>query len=1115
MATDHTGDTTHGLCVPDALFNAENLWAEALDIEQDGRQPGLAEPAGSYPTGLEVSGVRDNGDTIDVRVQRQGRPKRGRAGVAWRTSGDEDESDAVGGAWRGQDVPTVLNQAEAIVWASNGTSQGACYMPRAAALPTGEVLVAFRFRALTGSFNYNARLAVRDLGTRAWSFQTIYETGQTSWEPHPELLVMPDDVLLLFHWVVNTTTNEGQIRVHQSTDEGATWAEIAPYVLETALDTSTWTPGRIAAGYANGQILLVVESDDGSDALLTQYASSDGGMSFSHVETWAGGGSTGNGFRPDIVTPPKGGFVVGYLRGSPLCRRISNAFIALSTESGNEIEISSAANWESLAGSLHSSGDLAMWTDDRGVIYAAGRNVDGAPDNDGLMARSLDGGATWSDLGQSSSASAGTSLWSSLGSANSYFQNYCGVYDHRSRHVIIGGFESQNQSSHEYSLMALYAGGPSTVTMPGYSAFPDATSRVSWEETGFFFVDLPEDLGWSKSLVGTGAVAHGEAGVNTQASATGDVAHYTKTFSGTQAEGLLFLVSVDVQQGGDRTAPTDRINVQADNHAFGITFRFDTTGFRVVDHNNANAQVGSDVTISDMTAGVHVLVWVGDGGEFACWYMARSTRYDRKLLAGPSSSSLTAGATATVQLRFGCTTGPVSGTDEANWQFLNLTSDQWTGQGLTDFQNPASLFWRGVTADVPVHVARGLKMRFAGQLLQYGWSWSIPPRYLFGIDRAFPDVHPSPLTTWRSTDTSADQLIAFQRADGAKGPYPTSPAMFVYLGNINLRDVEILGWDPTLSGGAGGWETIASVNATWAGMTALPFVRRGDCLIVDTGTAYDPAAWLPFGEARGCTVKLTPSAGPDVYRKIEGWTDGAWTDETTKRPVLRIRDGDFDDTEPASGTLEIWSRRLLVILTDPYPSSLQPLFTGWGIKVPAHDTADGYFEAGVVAMGPYLPFGKVPDNRRVVELEDGAVVEEFEDGTVYIRRPGAPAESVQLAWSESTHLLWTGELYETPKDVGFIRARTGGDPAAAPAAQRQLVMGLFRQLNGRPCIYAPHVSVASGGSPNVVITQSDRAFYGKFGSRSVRSGNVWGEENAGELARIDTLTLVELPQDLP
>ena len=171
-----------------------------------------------------------------------------------------------------------------------------------------------------------------------------------------------------------------------------------------------------------------------------------------------------------------------------------------------------------------------------------------------------------------------------------------------------------------------------------------------------------------------------------------------------------------------------------------------------------------------------------------------------------------------------------------------------------------------------------------------GWRGD---RWQIAADSPYPAAHlfhPSPSRVYRSVDTR------LQRIAVNPSGYDThfgAPTWGFFVQGFNGKTVRLLAWNGS------SWSTILilDMRGDWA---SLPFTRVGDTVFVDTGTAHTSVGFAGYHALVGGSVDF----GSSKVRRIIAQTEGAWTDDDTKRPILLL--SGIDGTEPASGTLDIW-----------------------------------------------------------------------------------------------------------------------------------------------------------------------------------------------------------------
>ncbi|MBM4369204.1 MAG: hypothetical protein FJ102_23520, partial [Deltaproteobacteria bacterium] len=502
MADDISRASYRALLVPDPRIDWA-AWSSSLStLTQAGPRPGVPEAQQDTDMVLDASGDQAASSSIRLRCLGAGMPgpEAGRATHAWKNEADASTR------WRGWEGALAIAGWEALEYT---TTAGKWRNPHAITLDDGAILV-----AVTKTSRY-VRAWSRDPSTGIWTESGIYDHGVAyAADAHPTLLQLPSGRVLCFFLV--EATGESQVRMWYSDDRGATWTQGQRACLVSALDTTVYTPRKLRVAHANGQVLLVAWVTDTSlavDDILLQWASSDLGARFSLVDTWAGADEESQGAHVDIAVRNET-FVVGYLRQDagaptelvPYVRAISSAYTPLSSaEAILAQHTSNPMRWGQVTGTAVSAGRLALWCDQDGVLFAAGLDhlAGGGALREGYIARSQDGGLTWSTPGGGSAPGWGGTWWNGQ-DASTHPSQLTGCAQ-GGRQVIVHNFDASPGTADD-SLCAAYVGGYSTVCLPPRSEMSKPHDHAGWERTWLPY-DLPQNTGGIWTLATTGAPA--------------------------------------------------------------------------------------------------------------------------------------------------------------------------------------------------------------------------------------------------------------------------------------------------------------------------------------------------------------------------------------------------------------------------------------------------------------------------------------------------------------------------------------------------------------------------------------------------------------------------------
>lgn len=1107
--SDVSKSFVRGLLVPDLRLGYDSISASLSSFEQAGPLPGVPEPQGETEMVLEASGTQSAGRKLRIRAAKAGQPAPDGGSFVWR-----DVSQGLLGSepYRGWDCPTQLSYFEFYDYT---TTSGKWKHPHAITLADGTIVV-----VVVKSDRYVVALT-RNPTTGAWAEVNVHDNGGGyAYSAHPTVLALPSGRLLAFMWVEDATNNENQVRMHYSDDYGASWSLANKACLAAALGSVgvNVTPHRLRAAYLNGQILLVGWIEDQSIAsradVLYQWASVDLGASFVLVDSWTGADDTTWAAYPSLFVA-NNEFICHYLTRDtattgtivPYQRRIANAYQLLSTataelacQTGNPMKWGS---WTAGPPLTFNAGELTSWVDEDGVWYMAGVDFAGGALRESYVQRSADGGVTWAAIGSGNAPGYGAAWWRGS-DVSTRPSDFAGTAQ-GGRGVLVTKFEANPETHDDGSIGIAYLGGYTTVTLPQLYAFPSPKERVAWEDTWLPF-DLPEDTGgvWTAVVAGAPTVTMTSTGVRIQHGGVGDSQswHYTAGPTSTNEQGMIALVDVKVTAG---TGFVDLRSGVAGPTAYAIRVSVTPTAITLRDL-FAGADLAT-VSTTEGTAGVQILLAVGNDsppgndGKGAAWYRPTGSGTDRRFVAIGSSSTLTAGATASNDLQWGSLSG--SATADMRIRMVCATYGTFAGQQLYAGQtNPNDLQGRTFSPS-PMYVDDGVKIAAVDGPAFYADSWHVNTRYEYGIENVFLDVSPSPSRGWRSVATAAEQSIVLEYDAALNERAPgLEPVIGIGLFEINFQSFYLEG-----DTGGGVWETLATVD-TSLNQRDLKFTRHADTVFPQAlPTVYTgAAAWFTYHVLADSyfQMKLEGQENYNQVRKIRTNGEGVFSNSPTK--TTRIELFDVLSTDSTGGVLPvgaIWSKDVVVIVNK------NTRYSRLRIRIPAQTTCEGYFKIGSMVLGPVVTFARQYSRGRALGVEPNTTLTTSRSGTRRARKLGKARRTVELAWTDGVDVTQA-----TTKNPGpdYITGYVGSTlPIGSPHDTPYLVAGVAEQLAGAawPVVYLAGFDRPSNDAA-IVINNRNTFMLARLVSNvrlESRLGSEWG--NPGELFNVATVTLEE------
>jgi hypothetical protein len=1026
------------------------------------------------------------GQTFTITTQKSGFPGRDKAGFIW-----ERATDAAPFGW---EHPNVVGDWEAIAWTSGASYPTNFGEPDAVTLSDGTIIICSAGEVSSG--NVAILTYTRDPVTCTWGSAIEIVDAQTPYA-HPCMVVLPDDRVLLFFWVVDTGASVRNIRAYVTSDAGTTWDLHAKFTIESVSDTTyNWgdRTGRLRGVYLNGDIALFGWVEDATpDHFIFQWASSDLGASFQLVDTIE------DKTYPDCAVSD-GLIVLGCLDLIDAdinveIRRIGTAFQP-ATDAGVESEIDPLSGDDFGATGADPAGDLALWADEDGTLYVA-TMVHAGANKEGPLWRSYDAGQTWEQVG-ASELNAGFGLfWRTEDSTPSYPTRFVGTH-YRGSQVLIHQWVAP-VGNEDISLAALWLGGYSTLTNPFSVAFKDRRYQVGWDEMWLPY-ELPSDVNvWTTTSTGVEALDSGSLSIVTVAQTN----YYTATPSTSVAQGLIVDWECKVGSGGGVTSVEDvamRVVWGDGTHGYGINVDMSTTAFRAYDFVSATA-LGAGATSVDLANNfvqfrLYVAGQNGDDtvGQYALYYRVNDKPGAPKAwtLVVSGDDLTDAGATAD-QIRWGHIHASSSA---SRWRHVYWTDGSNTGRIYDHAQpdgqaSPGDLNARDY-APVSISVADGLKLRSVDGPTFYNSEWTISSRYEYAIEKILPFVEPSPTEGWRSVDDDSTQYIDFELS--SDDSEPLNGVVGVYLQGHNWA----VGTFARYTSGA--WVTSYSFDLR-SYFGTLVYIHNSGALRAGTGTQAG-SYYFAFNELAGGVVRFDGGKA----RRILGNTEGFWqasTSGATKQCTIWF---ETDGTEAASGsdlTIVPPQALLLVHVTNTLRQAYRLQITT------GTNTPEGYYTLNTCVIGPVVIFGKDSDWGRKYGLEPKTTIIENANGNRRSRRMGRPRRSVELPWTDGIDLTQvSGSTAASGADYLLHTASANAIPAALRNDTAWQLEGLLDYTGGGhlPVVYCPQITKGSPDSQYHLMRRD--SLYGRIVS-DWAAEVVVGDELTDELVRVPGLTIEE------
>ena len=1060
-----------GILIPDGRFGIDNLNADdhasaPSSYTQSGPKPGVPQAQQTTRMVLQASGEQPVGSDIEVHSVRAGHPGLERAGYLWSDQTEESPSEY------GWDGPQLLSGWGTLFWSDDATELSA--IPDMIRLQSGGLL-ALGLQDKT-SFAQTVKAYNPDAATRAagWATKGTISIDTATAQKGPALLQLPSGRVLAF------IATGAQVDVYFSDDDGATWSGYSYRALDVPVANADIR--QIRASYSGGEVLLLVQYNTGGGAeTCAQYGSDDLGGRFTQVEgDWA----TETSENPEAldIVEVDGSFLVVYHDGDAgtpkyYSRAIPSAFSNITDHAS--VEIASGAGPAFIPA-------CTAWKDDSGVVYCYCHST--GTSRDVTPRRSDDGGDSWSDFSE-------TAFFSGV-EGEGYLHSYV-AEELAGRVVLLTRWEADGSDEDPQSLAVTYFGGYGKHTAPaadGTTSFFDTDfvsfAKSSGTSTGggsYLPVSMPTDVGWTGAGAGTETLDSGFLKIETNGNSR---YFYRSLSSGNEEERLFFEAFVQVDSGSGSLV-SDEISAQfriadAGSFEYKAAIFISDTAWGVGD-GVAGTPVGSSVS-ANMVKGLHIRVAM-EKGHIRTWYCTAD--HFSSWAEGPSGTLTNAGATANNSLIvFGNVAAPAAAT-VSEWSMVGYcfwpgrwspTSDAYASA----WTSPDDLHPKSYSTQ-PSQLVDKLRIAAVAGPTRHDEKWRVKTAFDYPDDHLFPSQAPSPRAVWRSKDTS-EQILAWDISGLAYARMENSSLACVLLG-INFKTAVL----EKKTGG--GWSTVCTINAA-EGFEGLRFERAGEIVFPETGGgAHKAGRYIMFDELPGGTFYDDTNG---KHRKIDGNTEGAWTNESAKHPFVNLKGA--DDTEATSGDCEIWA---------PNAAGLAHSYTSdaryYRLRIPAQTTADGYFEIGQMVIGPLAVFGTQYGRGRQVVTRNNTERINLPNGEVRARKRGPQSREVEFAWTNGVDASQINRADPVPD---YVAAAVGQEPMASLKDTLYLMDGLIRKQNGagKPVVYFARIAADSTDDQ----TNNPREFvYGRITGDATRS-NILGDEERTDLDRLNTITIQEL-----
>jgi len=1080
-----------GLLVHDPRIT-EAAFSEALSTySQAGAQPGVPVPQRDSDMVLETVGTTTaSGGSLEVVTVRAG-------GATYNVNGEVQPGAfawrQAGGSWLGSNGPGVVSGWSPLHTFGSGGTDFQYAFAHALQTSDGTFLVAARRYTTLGTSA--ALVVLRNVGGTVTT--TVLDSMLVANSLYrPCLVALPNDRILLLSTNPNPDgATTYTISAWVSDDDGASWSLQAPTTIRSSFTTADYAPRRLRAAYSRGQVMMVLAVRSALATtipdLMVQYASADGGVTFSEVDRTDGDSdNVHTGGAHEVLGLTSGSFSLLYCGSSRtnwgansavLSKRLASAWARMTRTTPTTVsELIRPSLALSVGNQLSDSTELAACVDESGACYAV--TQDFLTPGETLMARSIDG-ATWTRVtdyvnAAFTHATAGFEwVYGSLTSWNGSLQ-------------LVSAWDS---SAWPYQLGTTQLGSYSTATVPYWpvsDAAPDPMLPCTLLWVPFW---LPATAGWTRTVVGAPTDVLATNGTLTLTTALGEAISFTDNGTAWPAGADFTVAAV-----GEWIATSGRSELRvlgADGSAsHGIRVRYSSTTVDVIDHYG-----GGTLGTFTVTAGtkIHVRATITvSGSPAATVYVGTSAgalspvKPAVRVVNGAALTSGGAAASSTTVVWNQATQG-VSSWSMVAWGTRRDTSNP---HAVTI---PDTMPGRPFSPQ-PQLLDYGMSIRAVAGPAKVGDGWDVSNRYDYALSNVLASVAPSPRQTWRSTDTTQQTLVWELDTTAANVSPLRGPLGALYLGNVNFRTA-------TLSGrnSAGSWITLGTID-TSASSSGLRWVRAGTIVEPDTSAATSAGYYWPYASLQGARFSFDTSTGP--VRPIGASTEGNWTNAAAKR-VRLLTTGSMTGVG-SSGTAGAILHRsaLLVWNTDADYSAFR-------LVIPSQPNYEGYYEIGTMVLGHVAAFGRRYSWGRQLTTEANTALTTGRSGVRRSQVLGPTRRSVEFGWTDGTDL--TQVRQQGPADYVLATSSGGTEAVATPWDAPLAMAGLVAELKGAntPVVYLPWVERKASGT-TYTAAHPDLMLFGRVVSDvsiEVVQGEEWVEAGAanGEVVRTSSVRIEE------
>lgn len=1093
MANAVNVNALRGLLVHDERITADAFNSNLSTFSQAGASPGVPVPSRDTAMVLESAGDTVTGSSIEIQTVRAGGVSASPDGqiqpgaFALRTSSPQ---------WMGWNGPLVFSGWSPLHTFASGAVANQYGNLHAVHTSTGALLTAAQRFSTAGTTR--ALVILRTVG--ASTTTTVIDSQLAVVANYcPTLVRIPDGKLVLLSTFA-TAAGFYTIRAWVSTDDGVTWTKSADSVIRDELDASTRTPRRLRACYSNGQILMLLAFRETSATVadsFVQYASADGGSTFARVQLVDNSVTLNDntGGVHDIVANPSGSFLVIFCssnrttygaNSAVLTKVLPSAWVRWETVPSVQITQLSAPSANLTAGGqLSASTELCATVDDDGTVYVFAINF--ATGNQTQIAMSTaDIFTDWIAVGTPSvitpdvAFSSGGLEWIS-GTVTSYNGTL----------RLVSQFDSATWPGQiGVSSFAGYA----SACVPWSSAAEASPDRMLGSRLTWAPYWLPDAAGWTLGSVGVPVVALNAGGFLDINAGLATTNNYTQAGP---AIAVATTVAGFAEWANDTGTSQIRIFSSNGTQSYSLRVSYSGTTVSVLD-GVSGATLGTTSVPSAGTL-IQVRAFLENDGA-----VGRAVVY---VGTGAGSFITLRPSLRVVNVNTLTNGGVVAAATSFAWGNFAQGTSRWYSTGWQAVPNASTVYGLALPAGLPGRpfsaypqtVDLGTTIRATSGPTLAGDSWTITPRYTYGIANVLASVAPSPRQSWRSTDLT-QQVLVWETDTTAANTSPfRGPLGALYLGNVNFRTATLEGRNAI-----GSWVSIGTIDMS-AQASGLRWVRSSKMIEPDTAAATSAGYFWPHGILRGCRfVPDTTAAAGQTARKIGASSEGHWTDSATRRLRIQIENVAGMSASGTNGAI-VHESGLLVWNNDPR-------YSAYRLTIPAQHTSESFFEIGTLVLGSVLAFGRRYSWGRSFDRTPNTELTTGRGGARRAQVYGAARRGVEFGWTDGTDVT---SVRKGDASDYVLAAKIGGDAAATWFDAPLSIDGLVSELYGSatPVVYLPWIERKTLGT-TYTASHPDLMLFGRIVSDvSVETvqGEEWIEGSAanGEVVRTSTIRIEE------